>query len=144
MMRPSSKAEHKSAGNERQQEAISDEEQAHDALQSMTGEGYVNSVSWFRTHPPFYQRMVQSEREIMFLEPKPEAITQTAAFEQMKRALAPIAAQAEKEEIGKPSFLITRDEGCEPPKKLEYRADQPIEELCAALPQVTESRGSDK
>lgn len=109
-----------------------------------TKKGYVNSVSWFRTHPPFYQRMVQSEREIMFLQHKPEAITQTAAFEHMKRALAPIAAQAEKEEIGKPSLLITREEGCEPPKKLEYRADQPVEELCASLPRVTESGGSHK
>lgn len=25
-----------------------------------TKEGYVNSASWFRSHPPFYQRMVQA------------------------------------------------------------------------------------
>jgi beta-barrel assembly-enhancing protease len=30
--------------------------------------GYVNGVSWFRTHPPFFQRMVQTQREIMFLQ----------------------------------------------------------------------------
>lgn len=98
-----------------------------------TKKGYVNGVSWFRTHPPFYQRMVQSEREIMFLQPKSEAITQTSAFEQMKKDLAPVVAKAEKEEIGKPSLLITREEGCQPPKKLEYRPDQPIEELCSSL-----------
>jgi hypothetical protein len=50
----------------------------------------------------------------------------------MKRELAPIAAKAEKEEVGKPSLLITKEEGCEPPKKLEYKPGQPIEELCAA------------
>ena len=97
-----------------------------------TKQGYVNSVSWFRTHPPFYQRMVQTKREITFLEQKPEAIMQTSAFEQMKKELAPIAAKAEKEEIGKPSLLITKEEGCEPPKKLEYKPGQPIEELCSA------------
>ena len=104
-----------------------------------TKQGYVNGVSWFRTHPPFYQRMVQSQREIMYLEPKPEAITQTSAFEQMKKDLAPVAAKAEKEEIGKPSLLITKEEGCAPPKKLEYKSDQPIEELCSSLPQTVQN-----
>jgi predicted Zn-dependent protease len=96
-----------------------------------TKQGYVNSVSWFRTHPPFFQRMVQTEREIMFLQQKPNATTQTAAFEQMKKELAPIAAKAEKEEVGKPSLLITKEEGCAPPRKLEYKPGQPIEELCS-------------
>lgn len=101
--------------------------------------GYVNGVSWFRTHPPFYQRMVQSEREIMFLERKPNAIVQTAAFEQMKKDLVPVTAKAEKEEIGKPSLLITHEEGCEPPTKLEYKPGQPIEELCSSLPLITQN-----
>jgi Zn-dependent protease with chaperone function len=97
-----------------------------------TKQGYVNGVSWFRTHPPFYQRMVQTKREITFLEQKPEAIMQTSAFEKMKKDLAPIAAKAEKEEIGKPSLLITKEEGCAPPKKLEYEPGQQIEVLCSA------------
>lgn len=97
-----------------------------------TRQGYVNSVSWFRTHPPFYQRMVQTEREIMYLEQKPDAIVQTSAFDRMTKELAPIAAKAEQEEMGKPSLLITKEEGCTPPKKLEYKPGQPIEELCSA------------
>lgn len=109
-----------------------------------TKKGYVNGVSWFRTHPPFYQRMVQTQREIMFLEQKPNAIVQTSAFEQMKKDLAPVAAKAEKEEIGKPSLLITKEEGCEPPKRLEYKADQPIEELCSSLPENAQSGSSQK
>jgi len=109
-----------------------------------TKKGYVNGVSWFRTHPPFYQRMVQSEREIMFLQPRPQAITQTSAFEQMKKDLAPVVAKAEKEEIGKPTLLITHEEGCEPPKMLEYRPDQPIEELCSSLPLITRSGKAQK
>ena len=47
-------------------------------------------------HLRFYQRMVQTQREITFLEQKPDAIVQTSAFEQMKKELAPIAAKAEK------------------------------------------------
>ena len=101
-----------------------------------TKEGYVNSVSWFRTHPAFYQRMVAAQQEIMFLPAKPSYITQSAAFEEMKKELAPIAAKAEKEEVGRPSLLITREEGCEPPRKLEYKAGQPIEQICAS-PAVT-------
>ena len=104
-----------------------------------TKKGYVNGVSWFRTHPPFYQRMVQSEREIMFLEPKDGAVTQTSAFEQMKRDLAPVAAKAESEEAGKPSLLITQEEGCQVPTKIEYTPEQPIENLCSSLPRNTES-----
>jgi Zn-dependent protease with chaperone function len=96
-----------------------------------TREGYVKGVSWFRTHPAFYQRMVETQREISFLPPKSDLIVQTTDFEEMKKKLAPIAAQADKEEIGKPSLLMTREEGCEPPKKLEYKAGQPIEEICS-------------
>ena len=88
--------------------------------------------------------MVQSQREIMYFEQKPEAITQTSAFEQMKKDLAPVAAKAEKEEIGKPSLLITKEEGCAPPKKLEYKPDQPIEELCSSLPQTVQSASGRK
>src|SRR5215469_4142314 len=109
-----------------------------------TKKGYVNSVSWFRTHPPFYQRMVQTEREIMFLQPKPEAVTQTAAFDQMKLVLAPVAAQAEKEEIGKPSLLMTKEEGCESPKTLEYKPDRRIEELCSSLAPTQQNARQEK
>ena len=95
-----------------------------------TKKGYVNGVSWFRTHPPFYQRMVATQREITFLEAKPDAIVQTSAFDQMKKELAPVTAKAEQEEAGKPSLLLTKEEGCAPPNKIEYKPDQPIEELC--------------
>ena len=97
-----------------------------------TKEGYVNGVSWFRTHPPFYQRMVDAQREIMFLPEHGMETVQTSEFEAMKKELAPIAAQAEKDETGKPSLLMTKEEGCNAPKKLEYTPDQPIEELCSA------------
>ena len=99
-----------------------------------TKEGYVNGVSWFRTHPPFYTRMVETQREILFLPKKESLVVQTAAFEQMKNELAPIATAAEREEVGKPSLLLQREQGCEPPKKLEYKPGEPIEDLCARPP----------
>lgn len=109
-----------------------------------TKKGYVNGASWFRTHPPFYDRMVSVEREILFMPPKPSYVTQTSEFEQMKKRLAPITVAAEKEEISKPSLRITREEGCEPPKKLEYLPDQPIEELCAQAPREIQGQGPSK
>jgi len=99
-----------------------------------TRQGYIQGVSWFRTHPPFYQRMVSAQREILFMPPKSDLMIQTSAFEQMKARLAPIAAAAEKEEVGKPSLLIKREEGCEPPKKLEYTPGQSVENLCSSTP----------
>ena len=109
-----------------------------------TQEGYVNGVSWFRTHPPFFERMVATEREIMFLPAKPAGTTQTSAFEEMKKELAPVTAQAEKEEAERPRLLITREQGCELPRKIEYTPGQPIEQLCASplviVPGVTPSR----
>lgn len=97
--------------------------------------GYVNGVSWFRTHPPFFERMMQAQREIMFMPGGKGQIVQTDGFLQMKKNLAPIAAEAEKEEVGKPSLLLTKEEGCEPPKKLEYKPGQPIERICSIEPQ---------
>jgi hypothetical protein len=80
--------------------------------------------------------MVDARREIMFLPAKPEMIVQTSAFEQMKKELVPITAAAKKGEMGRPSLKITREQGCEPPKKLEYQPGQRIEELCSAPPRT--------
>jgi hypothetical protein len=84
--------------------------------------------------------MVQAQREMMFM-PKPtEQIVQTTEFQTMKKALAPIAAEAEKEEVGKPSLLRTKEEGCRAPEKIEYKPEQPIEELCASGPRTLEAQ----
>lgn len=103
-----------------------------------TKEGYVNGVSWFRTHPPFYERMVQTEREIMYLPTNKGLEVQTSEFLQMKKDLAPIVAEAQKEEKEKPSLLLTKEEGCAPPQKIEFKPGQPIEQICSAAPRTTE------
>ncbi len=103
-----------------------------------TREGYVNGVSWFRTHPPFYARMVQAQREIMFMPKMQDLMVQTAEFTQMKKDLEPVVAAAEQEEKEKPSLLLTKEEGCTPPRKIEYKAGQPIEQICSVEPRSLE------
>ena len=69
--------------------------------------------------------------EIMFMPAKSDLIVQTPAFEQ-KKQLSRISAAPNKEEMDRPSLKITREEGCEPPTKLECKPGQPIETLCSA------------
>src|SRR5581483_24311 len=94
-----------------------------------TSEGYVNGLSWFRTHPPFYQRMVQSKREILFLPPKEGLLENSPEFDQMKGELKKVTAKAEEEEKGRPS-LLAPVQGCPAPEKIEYKSGDPIEILC--------------
>jgi len=100
-----------------------------------TKEGYVNGTSWFRTHPPFYQRMVESEREITYLTAKENVVVNTSEFKKMKESLIKVTAKAEEESKDKPS-LLAPEQACPVPTKLVYEADQPIETICAT-PQTT-------
>lgn len=96
-----------------------------------TKEGYVNGASWFRSHPPFYQRMVESQREMMYLPKKPDVILDSAEFKAMKAALITVTAKAAEESKDKPS-LLAPEQGCPAMTKLIYEPDQPIETICAA------------
>jgi predicted Zn-dependent protease len=102
-----------------------------------TKEGYVNGVSWFRSHPPFYQRMVNTEREIMYLPKHSNTVVNTPEFTAMKQALTTVTAKAEEESKQRPS-LIAPEQSCPPGGKLLYEADQPIEAICSA-PQIISS-----
>jgi len=94
-----------------------------------TTAGYVNGLSWFRTHPPFYERMVHSQREIMYLPEKEDLIVSSPAFDEMKKELEKVTAAAEEEEEGRPS-LRAPEADCPPPDKIEYEDGQPIETIC--------------
>lgn len=108
-----------------------------------TKEGYVNGVSWFRSHPPFYQRMVNSEQEIMYLPKQASAIVNTTEFGAMKQALTKVSVKAEGESKQRPS-LVAPEQGCPAPSKLLYEADKPIETICSS-PQITPAaKGSAK
>jgi len=86
-------------------------------------------LSWFRTHPPFYQRMVQSKREILFLPAKEGLSENSPDFDQMKAELKKVTAKAEDEEKERPS-LLAPVQGCPAPEKIEYNSGDPIEILC--------------
>jgi len=96
-----------------------------------TKEGYINGVSWFHTHPPFYERMADGEREIRFLPRKDNLIVQSAGFVTMKAALTKVTAKAQEEEKGRPS-LLSAEQGCAAHQKIEYKPGEPIENLCSA------------
>jgi Zn-dependent protease with chaperone function len=92
-------------------------------------EGHVKGASWFRTHPPFYERMVRAQEEILYLSKKESLIFQTRSFEQMKEALREVTAKAEEEEAERPSLLI-REKDCPPPELIGYKPGQRIETIC--------------
>jgi len=103
-----------------------------------TKEGYVNGVSWFHTHPPFYTRMVDAEREIMFLPRKEHYIVNTKAFMNMKKELKKVTEEANRKEKNAPTLELGKNvKGCAPPKKFEFKPDESIEELCQSPNLVT-------
>jgi predicted Zn-dependent protease len=107
-----------------------------------TKEGYVNGVSWFRSHPPFYQRMVASEREIMYLPKQATGIVNTTEFAAIKQALTKISVKAEEDSKQRPS-LVAPEQSCPAPSKLLYEADKPIETICTT-PQITFAKEAGK
>ena len=53
--------------------------------------GYVQSASFFRTHPPFFERIVSTFAEIEYLPPKEELRTDSSEFRQAKEHLQELA-----------------------------------------------------
>lgn len=91
--------------------------------------GYVDSLDWFYNHPPFYQRMVMSEEQIMYLPKKPEEVINTSAFVKMKKELAQYMAQRKEEVPPIPKNLVIA-RGCGAPPKHHYKMPHLIETLC--------------
>jgi Zn-dependent protease with chaperone function len=94
-----------------------------------TTKGYVEGASWFYDHPPFYERMVEAEREIAFLPEKPKLVIQTSDFGEMKKALAAVTEKAREDDTERPT-LLAREQGCPAPDKLDYEPGQVIETIC--------------
>jgi predicted Zn-dependent protease len=92
--------------------------------------GYVQGIGWFYDHPPFYTRMLDAEREIMFLPKKSNLIVTSSDFENMKKELAKYEAKNAKQSAILP---YERVQGCAKPKKLGYDHKQPIQSLCSSL-----------
>ncbi len=94
-----------------------------------TKEGYVTGLSWFRTHPPFYERMVDAEKEIMFLPKKKNLTVNTEAFKKMKTELTKVTKQAAKDEKDRPSLLEPL-KGCQVPPNLKEKPEERMEQVC--------------
>jgi hypothetical protein len=95
-----------------------------------TTKGYVEGASWFYDHPPFYERMVEAEREITFLPKKEQLAFQTSEFMRMKKALTNVTAKAKGEEEKKPSLLGADEKTCPAHKKPEHEPGQSIDVIC--------------
>lgn len=100
-----------------------------------TQEGYVNGISWFYDHPPFYQRMLDAEREIMFLPHKSDLLVQTPQFREMKKELAKWEARKKEKAAGegnlKPQFIV-HEHGCSAPNAIKFKPGEHIETLCSS------------
>jgi hypothetical protein len=104
-----------------------------------TKEGYVKGLSWFYDHPPFYQRMVDAEKEILFLPKKPGLVVNTTAFQQMQANLKNAGAKAgtKRREAGAPS-LLAPEPGCAAPSRITFQPGLQIEAICAVTPKQLE------
>jgi hypothetical protein len=74
-------------------------------------EGYVRSASFFRTHPPFLERIISTFSEITYLPPKRELRMDSSAFHDAKERMGALIRKREAEEKNRPT-LRTKDEQC--------------------------------
>lgn len=72
-------------------------------------EGYVTGLSWFRTHPPFYERMKETFEEISFLPPLEDPITDTSQFRNVKKRLEQVSKEMEKKDREAPTLRRVYD-----------------------------------
>ena len=98
-----------------------------------TEEGYIRGASWFRTHPPFYKRMVHTQREILFLENTEDLIVQTDEFVTFQKNLETCrdgTARESEDDPCKPSLLEPYEKDCPEPDTIDYEPGEPIEAVC--------------
>ncbi len=93
--------------------------------------GYVQGIGWFYDHPPFYTRMLDAEREIMFLPKKRHLEINSKGFANMKKALAKYMAKHHPK-TKKHVLPYERVKGCSEPKKIGYNRKQSIQKLCSS------------
>jgi len=67
-------------------------------------EGYVKTASFFRTHPPFLERIISTFSEITYLPYKENLRVDSSDFGQAKKRVAELIKQREQEERNRPSL----------------------------------------
>ncbi|HYM12740.1 MAG TPA: M48 family metalloprotease [Bryobacterales bacterium] len=66
--------------------------------------GYVKSASFFRTHPPFFERIVSTFSEIEYLPKQEQLKVDSKEFHQIKERLRQLPAKEKQEQRKKPSL----------------------------------------
>ena len=69
--------------------------------------GYVQSASFFRTHPPFFKRIVSTFSEIEYLPPKQDLIVDTTDFQQIKERIKELLEHQQTENKERPRLRRT-------------------------------------
>jgi predicted Zn-dependent protease len=77
-------------------------------------EGYVKSASFFRTHPPFLERIISTFSEITYLPPRTDLRMDTSAFGEARKRVGELIRKREEEEKRRPSLRGKQPE-CPPP-----------------------------
>ena len=67
-------------------------------------EGYVKSASFFRTHPPFFERIVTTFSELEFLPPEENLRVDSSDFTAAKRRVAALLSKRAVEKENKPTL----------------------------------------
>lgn len=75
-------------------------------------EGYVIGASWFRTHPPFGERMLRTYEEIVYLPELENPQIDSEQFQNMKKRLETVLKDMEKRDRNAPTLRRVYD--CEP------------------------------
>ena len=78
-------------------------------------EGYVKSASFFRTHPPFFDRIVTTFSELEFLPPKADLRMDSSDFSVAKQRVAVLLSKKKVEEENRPTLHQVPE--CPAPKK---------------------------
>jgi hypothetical protein len=76
--------------------------------------GYVRSASFFRTHPPFFERIISTFSEIEYLPPKGDLKVDTTEFQQMKQHLKKVQKELESDKKSRP--MLRRMPQCDESK----------------------------
>jgi hypothetical protein len=69
-------------------------------------EGYVKSASFFRTHPPFLERIISTFSEITYLPAKSHLQVDSSDFGQAKKRVAELIKKREQEEKNRPTLRL--------------------------------------
>jgi hypothetical protein len=66
--------------------------------------GYVKSASFFRTHPPFFERIVSTFGEILYLPPKKDMKVDSTEFHQIKDRFQKLDKETRQEKRNRPTL----------------------------------------